>query len=86
MVECRFCAGSCCSACRHTGKEGLTYQVGALLDFRGTDIEVAGLPAAQMEADRLMGLDWAQPVGIWTGQAHGSELVEIWYQGEQFRG
>ena len=86
MAECRFCAGSCCSACRHTGKEGLTYQVGALLDFRGTDIEVAGLPAAQMEADRLMGLDWAQPVGIWTGQAHGFELVEIWYQGAQFRG
>ncbi|KJC17460.1 hypothetical protein TN45_26560 [Pseudomonas aeruginosa] len=34
----------------------------------------------------LMGLDWERPVGIWTGQQHGSELVEIWYQGGQFRG
>lgn len=86
MSECRFCAGSGCTACRHSGREGITYQVGALLDFRGTDIEVAGLPAAHLEADRLMGLDWERPVGIWTGQQHGSELVEIWYQGGQFRG
>lgn len=65
-------------------RTGATYQVGALLDFRGTDIEVDGLPEAHIEADRLMRLDWVRPVGIWTGQQHGSELVEIWYQGMQF--
>lgn len=84
MPECRFCAGSGCKSCRHSGRAGITYQVGALLDFRGTDIEVAGLPEAHIEADRLMGLDWDRPVGVWTGQQHGSELVEIWYQGMQF--
>ena len=31
-------------------------------------------------------IDWERPIGIWTGQQHGSELVEIWYQGGQFRG
>lgn len=86
MAECRFCAGSGCTACRHSAQQETTYQVGALLDFRGTDIEVASLAAAHLEADRLMALDWERPVGIWTGHQHGSELVEIWYQGGQFRG
>lgn len=31
-----------------------------------------------------MDADWNSPVGVWTGQQHGSELVEIWYQGMQF--
>lgn len=84
MAECRFCAGSGCSACRHSGRAGITYQIGALLDFRGSDIEVADLPAAHLQAGKLMDADWNSPVGIWTGQQHGSELVEIWYQGMQF--
>lgn len=86
MAECRFCSGSGCSTCRNTGREGLTYQVGALLDFRSSDIEVDGLQVAHLRAGALMDADWETPVGIWTGQAHGSELVEIWYQGGQFHG
>ena len=86
MPECRFCACASCSACRHSAQQETTYPVGDLLDFRGTDIEVASLAAAHLESDRLMALDWERPVGIWTGHQHGSELVEIWYQGGQFRG
>lgn len=63
----------------------ITYQIGDLQDFRGTDIEVSDLPSAHIEAQRLMQLAWETPIGIWTGQQHGSELVEIWYQGQQFR-
>jgi hypothetical protein len=85
MYECRFCAGSGCTACRNSGRQGISYQIGALLDFRGSDIEADGLPAAHVEAGRLMGIDRDSPVGIWTGQQFGSELVEIWYQGAQFR-
>jgi hypothetical protein len=84
--ECRFCSGSGCSTCRNTGQEGMAYQVGALLDFRSTDIEVDGLPTAHLRAKAQMDTDWETPVGVWTGQAHGSELVEIWYQGRQFIG
>lgn len=85
MTECRFCAGSGCSTCSNSGREGQKYQVGALLDFRGSDIEVDGLQAAHQEAGELMAADWCAPVGIWTEQAADSVLVEIWYQGCQFR-
>ena len=68
MPECRFCAGSGCTACRHSGQQDITYQIGALLDFRGCDIEVAGLPAAHLQAGKLMDTNWNTPVGIWTGQ------------------
>ena len=68
MTECSFCAGSGCSSCHQTGHKDITYQIGALLDFRSSDIEVAGLPAAHLQAGKLMDTNWNTPVGIWTGQ------------------
>jgi hypothetical protein len=85
MAECRFCAGSCCTACQQTGLEGNPHQVGALLDYRNDDPERL-IDEARNRAKLLSYADWETPIGIWTGQAHGSELVEIWYQGRQFRG
>ena len=79
MAECRFCAGSGCTACRNSGREGTTYQVGTLLDFRGTDIEVAGLPAAHLEADRLMGLE-LEGGPVQDGNAQNDDLAQIRWQ------
>jgi hypothetical protein len=63
----------------------ISHQVGMLLDFHNDDPELL-LDEAQQRAKLLTFADWESPIGIWTGQEHGSELVEIWYQGRQFRG
>lgn len=85
MTECRFCSGSGCIACQQTGLAFIPHQVGALLDFRNDEPELL-IDEARTRAKLLTYTDWETPIGIWTGQAHGNELVEIWYQDRQYRG
>lgn len=85
MLECRFCAGSGCTVCQQTGLACIPHQVGALLDFRHDEPELL-IDEARTRAKLLTYADWETPIGIWTGQAHGRELVEVWYQGRQYRG
>lgn len=62
----------------------ITYQVGALLSLDDADPELPSRQAAIATALRESDVDQKQPFGVWTGQAHGSELVAIAYQGNLF--
>jgi hypothetical protein len=58
------------------------FQVGYLLNFKPADPEFVGAGKA-MEYART--LDSSRGVGIWTGQAQGSELVMILFEGTVYR-
>lgn len=63
----------------------VTYQVGALINWKTSDSELPTLQDATAIALRDSDVDQNAPYGVWTGQDHGSELVAIAYQGTLFK-
>lgn len=59
----------------------MQYQVGDLMDFKEDDPVYEKLVIAQEMALKDSGIF---PVGVWTGQEHGSELIAIAYERELF--
>jgi len=61
------------------------YQVGRLLDYKDDDPTFDDLEEAECYAlDNEINAEY--PIGVWTGQDEGSELVSIVFQYKIFSG